>query len=105
MMLGETCNNQQDAADGKLKFDHNVAFHQKEPFALCDATQEYRREVDAKANVNYIGLDGEINCMVNGAGLAMSTIDIIKCMVELLLISLTSKKLLQKARFCKILRY
>uniref|UniRef100_A0A6N2L866 Succinate--CoA ligase [ADP-forming] subunit beta, mitochondrial n=1 Tax=Salix viminalis TaxID=40686 RepID=A0A6N2L866_SALVM len=67
------------AADAKLNFDDNASFRQKEIFALRDPTQEDPREVAAAmADLNYIGLDGEIGCMVNGAGLAMATMDIIK---------------------------
>lgn len=67
------------AADAKLGFDDNAAFRQKELFALKDDTQIDQREVAAgKWDLNYIGLDGEIGCMVNGAGLAMATMDIIK---------------------------
>ena len=67
------------AADAKLGFDDNAAFRQKDLFAMRDETQEYSREVAAsKYDLNYIGLEGEIGCMVNGAGLAMATMDIIK---------------------------
>merc|ERR1712157_472441 len=67
------------AADAKLGFDDNAAFRQKELFALKDDSQIDPREVAAsKWDLNYIGLDGEIGCMVNGAGLAMATMDIIK---------------------------
>ncbi|KAK1283454.1 hypothetical protein QJS10_CPB21g00096 [Acorus calamus] len=77
--IAETSDNQLVAADAKLNFDDNAAFRQKEIFALRDTTQEDPREVAAaKADLNYIGLDGEIGCMVNGAGLAMATMDIIK---------------------------
>ncbi|XVF72050.1 hypothetical protein PTKIN_Ptkin12aG0090200 [Pterospermum kingtungense] len=77
--LAETSSNQLVAADAKLNFDDNAAFRQKEIFALRDTSQEDTREVAAaKADLNYIGLDGEIGCMVNGAGLAMATMDIIK---------------------------
>ncbi|KAJ4844054.1 hypothetical protein Tsubulata_013462 [Turnera subulata] len=77
--LAETSDNKLVAADAKLNFDDNAAFRQKEIFALRDPTQEDPREVAAaKADLNYIGLDGEIGCMVNGAGLAMATMDIIK---------------------------
>ncbi|URE26280.1 CoA-ligase [Musa troglodytarum] len=77
--IAETSDNQLVAADAKLNFDDNAAFRQKEIFALRDPSQEDPREVDAaKADLNYIGLDGEIGCMVNGAGLAMATMDIIK---------------------------
>ncbi|XP_030533989.1 succinate--CoA ligase [ADP-forming] subunit beta, mitochondrial [Rhodamnia argentea] len=77
--LAETSDSQLVAADAKLNFDDNAAYRQKEIFALRDPTQEDPREVTAaKADLNYIGLDGEIGCMVNGAGLAMATMDIIK---------------------------
>lgn len=67
------------AADAKLNFDDNAAFRQAAIFALRDESQEDPREVAArKADLNYIGLDGSIGCMVNGAGLAMATMDIIK---------------------------
>ena len=65
--------------DAKFGFDDNADFRQKDIFALRDTTQEDPREVAAaKWNLNYIGLDGTIGCLVNGAGLAMATMDIIK---------------------------
>merc|ERR1712222_286609 len=65
--------------DAKLKFDDNADFRQKEIFDLRDWSQEDAREVEAaNFNLNYIALDGDIGCMVNGAGLAMATMDIIK---------------------------
>lgn len=80
--------------DAKIGFDDNASFRQKELFAMRDTSMEDPREVDAsKHHLNYIGLDGmlfllyvyilicflgEIGCMVNGAGLAMATMDIIK---------------------------
>ncbi|XP_072033624.1 succinate--CoA ligase [ADP-forming] subunit beta, mitochondrial-like [Amphiura filiformis] len=65
--------------DAKINFDDNAAFRQKEIHALRDLTQEDPREVEAsKSDLNYIQLDGDIGCLVNGAGLAMSTMDIIK---------------------------
>eukprot|EP00245_Coleochaete_scutata_P005863 TRINITY_DN19789_c0_g1_i2.p1 TRINITY_DN19789_c0_g1~~TRINITY_DN19789_c0_g1_i2.p1 ORF type:complete len:437 (+),score=132.98 TRINITY_DN19789_c0_g1_i2:132-1442(+) len=77
--LAETADGKLMAADAKLNFDDNAAYRQKELFALRDTTQEDSREVAAaEADLNYIGLDGEIGCMVNGAGLAMATMDIIK---------------------------
>nr|GMD61066.1 succinyl-coa ligase [adp-forming] subunit beta, mitochondrial [Ipomoea batatas]GMD66889.1 succinyl-coa ligase [adp-forming] subunit beta, mitochondrial [Ipomoea batatas] len=77
--LAETSDKKLVAADAKMNFDDNAAYRQKEIFALRDTTQEDPREVAAaKADLNYIGLDGEIGCMVNGAGLAMATMDIIK---------------------------
>ncbi|KAM7254144.1 hypothetical protein ACFE04_031826 [Oxalis oulophora] len=77
--IAETADNKLVAADAKMNFDDNAAYRQKHIFALRDSTQEDPREVAAaKADLNYIGLDGEIGCMVNGAGLAMATMDIIK---------------------------
>lgn len=65
--------------DAKINFDDNAAFRQKDIFNYRDATQEDPREVAAqKFELNYIGMDGNIGCMVNGAGLAMATMDIIK---------------------------
>ena len=73
------CDGRLIAADAKLNFDDNAAFRQKALFAQRDESQEDPREVAAhKADLNYIGLDGNIGCMVNGAGLAMATMDIIK---------------------------
>mmetsp|Transcript_22267 Transcript_22267/g.58018 ORF Transcript_22267/g.58018 Transcript_22267/m.58018 type:complete len:505 (-) Transcript_22267:115-1629(-) len=67
------------SADAKLGFDDNAEFRQAALFEMKDETQEDSREVAAaKFDLNYIGLDGEIGCMVNGAGLAMATMDIIK---------------------------
>lgn len=65
--------------DAKINFDDNASFRQEPLFAERDFTQEDPREVAAsKFNLNYVGLDGNIGCMVNGAGLAMATMDIIK---------------------------
>jgi succinyl-CoA synthetase beta subunit len=65
--------------DCKMLLDDNAFFRQKKLFALADKGQECELEVRAeKANLNYIQLDGNIGCMVNGAGLAMATMDIIK---------------------------
>lgn len=65
--------------DAKLKFDDNAEFRQKAVFDQRDWSQEDQREVEAaNFNLNYIALDGDIGCMVNGAGLAMATMDIIK---------------------------
>jgi succinyl-CoA synthetase beta subunit len=65
--------------DAKLNFDDNADFRQPEVFARRDLTQEDAREVQAmKYHLNYVGLDGNIGCLVNGAGLAMATMDIIK---------------------------
>ena len=76
--LAETNELQLIAADAKLNFDDNAEYRQKDLFALRDHSQEDPREVAAgKFDLNYIGLDGNIGCMVNGAGLAMATMDII----------------------------
>lgn len=65
--------------DAKVNFDDNAQFRQKDIFSKRDISQEDSREVDASNyDLNYIGLDGTIGCMVNGAGLAMSTMDMIK---------------------------
>lgn len=65
--------------DGKVGFDDNAAFRNKEIHAKRDFSQEDSREVAAKKfDLNYIGLDGNIACMVNGAGLAMATMDLLK---------------------------
>lgn len=77
--IAETVDGQLVAADAKMNFDDNAAYRHKDIFALRDKSQEDPREVSAaEADLNYIGLDGEIGCMVNGAGLAMATMDIIK---------------------------
>ena len=77
--LAEDSNGTLIAADAKLGFDDNTAFRQKEIFAQRDHSQEDPRDVAAeKWDLNYIGLDGSIGCMVNGAGLAMATMDIIQ---------------------------
>lgn len=65
--------------DCKINFDSNAGYRQKDIFALQDWSQEDKREhIAAGLNLNYIGLDGNIGCLVNGAGLAMATMDIIK---------------------------
>jgi succinyl-CoA synthetase beta subunit len=75
----ETTDHEVLCMDCKLSFDDNADFRQKELFALRDTTQEDPEEVDAaKSNLNFIKLDGDIGCLVNGAGLAMATMDIIK---------------------------
>lgn len=66
------------SADAKVGFDDNAAFRQQDIHDKRDLTQEDPREVAAgKWDLNYIGLDGNIGCLVNGAGLAMATMDII----------------------------
>jgi len=65
--------------DAKINFDDNAEFRQKKLFDERDWSMEDPRDVKAaKYGINYIGLDGNIGCMVNGAGLAMATMDIIK---------------------------
>jgi succinyl-CoA synthetase beta subunit len=67
------------ALDAKFNFDDNGLFRHKEIAALRDLNEEAPLEVEAsKYNLNYIKLDGSVGCMVNGAGLAMATMDIIK---------------------------
>lgn len=77
--FGETPDGQVVCFDAKMNFDDNAAFRQKEIFAMDDTSESDKREVEAqKHNLNYIGMDGNIGCMVNGAGLAMATMDLIK---------------------------
>ncbi|CAG8663498.1 6937_t:CDS:2, partial [Paraglomus occultum] len=77
--MAESADGEVLAMDAKINFDDNAEFRQKDIFALRDTSQEDQREVNAsKYNLNYIGLDGQIGCLVNGAGLAMATMDIIK---------------------------
>jgi succinyl-CoA synthetase beta subunit len=65
--------------DGKINIDDNALYRQKELLAMRDTSQEDERENRAKQwELNYISLDGDIGCMVNGAGLAMATMDLIK---------------------------
>ena len=65
--------------DAKISFDSNALFRHKDIVALRDETEEDPKEIEAsKFDLSYIALDGEIGCMVNGAGLAMATMDIIK---------------------------
>ncbi|HJV44104.1 MAG TPA: ADP-forming succinate--CoA ligase subunit beta [Bacillota bacterium] len=67
------------ALDAKLNFDSNALFRHKDVVALRDLDEEDSKEIEAsKHDLNYIALDGNIGCMVNGAGLAMATMDIIK---------------------------
>ena len=67
------------ALDAKINFDDNALFRQPDLPALRDLSEEEPQEVEAaKHNLNYIKLDGTVGCMVNGAGLAMATMDIIK---------------------------
>ena len=65
--------------DAKIGFDDNALFRHPDVVALRDETEEDAKEIEAhKYDLSYIALDGEIGCMVNGAGLAMATMDIIK---------------------------
>jgi malate-CoA ligase subunit beta len=67
------------ALDAKMSFDDNAMFRQREVSAMRDSSQEDPREATAaEDNLNYVGLDGDIGCIINGAGLAMATMDTIK---------------------------
>lgn len=67
------------ALDAKLNFDDNALYRQKDVFELRDLDEEDEKEIEASEHgLSYIALDGDIGCMVNGAGLAMATMDIIK---------------------------
>ncbi|KAJ3355880.1 beta' subunit [Allomyces javanicus] len=77
--LSEVSSGEIVCMDAKIGFDDNADFRQADVFGKRDTTQEDQREVKAaEAKLNYIGLDGNIGCLVNGAGLAMATMDIIK---------------------------
>ncbi len=74
-----TKDNRLMALDAKVSFDDNAMFRHKEYVELRDLNEEEPLEIEAsKFDLNYIKLDGNIGCMVNGAGLAMATMDIIK---------------------------
>jgi succinyl-CoA synthetase beta subunit len=65
--------------DAKVGFDDNALYRHADVVALRDLTEEDDKEIEAsKHDLNYVALDGSIGCMVNGAGLAMATMDIIK---------------------------
>ncbi|MFF2449831.1 ADP-forming succinate--CoA ligase subunit beta [Neobacillus sp. NPDC058068] len=67
------------ALDAKLNFDSNALYRQKDVLAYRDLEEEDAKEIEAsKYDLSYISLDGNIGCMVNGAGLAMATMDIVK---------------------------
>jgi len=67
------------ALDAKISFDDSALFRHKDLESLRDLDEEDEREIEAsRHNLNYVSLDGSIGCMVNGAGLAMATMDIIK---------------------------
>lgn len=74
-----TKSNDVQVLDAKVSFDNNALFRHPDVMELRDITEEDEKEVEAsKYDLAYIALDGEIGCMVNGAGLAMGTMDIIK---------------------------
>src|SRR6202008_1452293 len=65
--------------DAKMSFEDNALYRHQDIVPLRDLTEEDEKEIEAsKHDLNYIALDGNIGCMVNGAGLAMATMDIIK---------------------------
>jgi malate-CoA ligase subunit beta len=67
------------ALDAKMSFDDNAMFRQRDIAAMRDPSQEDPREAQAaEHNLNYVGLEGDIGCIINGAGLAMATMDTIK---------------------------
>jgi succinyl-CoA synthetase beta subunit len=77
--LAETGDGRLLALDAKINFDHNALFRHQDLAKLRDPAEEDPREVAAAAfDLNYIPLDGEIGCLVNGAGLAMATMDLIR---------------------------
>ncbi|KAK9448145.1 ATP-grasp domain-containing protein [Limtongia smithiae] len=77
--ISETVDHRVLAMDAKLGFDDNASFRQPEIWSWRDLTQEDADELEAaKFGLNFIKLDGNIGCLVNGAGLAMATMDIIK---------------------------
>ena len=64
--------------DAKFGFDDNAEFRQQDVFKLRDVSQEEPSEVEAqKYGLNFIKLDGNVGCLVNGAGLAMATMDVL----------------------------
>ncbi|XP_070559777.1 LOW QUALITY PROTEIN: succinate--CoA ligase [GDP-forming] subunit beta, mitochondrial-like [Ptychodera flava] len=76
--LGETPDGRVVCFDSKMNFDDNAEFRQKEVFAMDDQSETDSREILAqKHDLNYVRMDGNIGCLVNGAGLAMATMDII----------------------------
>jgi len=77
--FGETPDGEVVCFDAKFNFDDNSEFRNKDLFAMGDDSETDPREVEAsKYNLNYIGMSGNIGCLVNGAGLAMATMDIVK---------------------------
>ncbi len=65
------------ALDAKINFDDNALFRHKDVVELRDLEEEVQKSKTSKHNLSYIALDGDIGCMVNGAGLAMATMDTI----------------------------
>uniref|UniRef100_H2Z0G1 Succinate--CoA ligase [GDP-forming] subunit beta, mitochondrial n=1 Tax=Ciona savignyi TaxID=51511 RepID=H2Z0G1_CIOSA len=77
--LGETPTGDVVCFDAKVNFDDNAQFRQREIFAMDDKSESDPKEVDAESHgLSYIAMDGNIACLVNGAGLAMATMDIIQ---------------------------
>lgn len=77
--LAETDNGQVISVDAKLDFDDNARFRHEHIFEMEDLSETDPKEIEAsKYNLNYVAMDGNIGCLVNGAGLAMATMDIIK---------------------------
>lgn len=77
--LAETKTKEVISVDAKLNFDDNAEFRQTNIFAMENTEESDPKEVEAaKNNLNYVAMDGNIGCLVNGAGLAMATMDIIK---------------------------
>ncbi|MFN8689358.1 MAG: ADP-forming succinate--CoA ligase subunit beta, partial [Cyclobacteriaceae bacterium] len=75
----KTSDNKVIAVDGKVNLDDNALYRHKDLAELRDISEEDPLEVEAgKSGLNYVKLDGNVGCMVNGAGLAMATMDIIK---------------------------
>jgi len=74
-----TADNEILAIDGKMNFDDNALYRQPELLAIREVDEDEQKEIDAKEKgLSYIKLEGNIGCMVNGAGLAMATMDMIK---------------------------
>ncbi|KAG0359290.1 Succinate--CoA ligase [GDP-forming] subunit beta, mitochondrial [Podila minutissima] len=77
--FGLTPQNQVVCFDAKIAFDDNALFKHPDILSMRDTTEEDPREVEAEGcGLNYVGMDGNIGCLVNGAGLALATMDIIK---------------------------
>lgn len=73
-----TKNGEVMAIDGKMNFDDNALFRQPDILEMREVSEDEKKEIDAKeSGLSYVKLDGDIGCMVNGAGLAMTTMDVI----------------------------